>query len=137
MTNVSLSKEQAEEAENILAKIASDRRISKKLSLVGLLGKWRDLGSAIERGYEWTIDDYTNDLTTRNFIDAVIERASIPLKSDVEQMLKPLDDDFISNTLPVVGTLPGVGVDKKWWHRIPKKLVGDLKEDVEGLGLVG
>lgn len=87
----------------------------------------------VEEGYTMTIDDYTNELTRRDLAEKLLNEISRDLKRKVSKLLEVWDKRFGEAT-DVINE-PLFDHPQWWWYRIPKKLVGDFKEDVESLNI--
>jgi hypothetical protein len=98
------------------------------------MSAWESFVDAVERGYEMTIYDYTNDLSVRRFAEEARPLLTAVVRRAMDARLAPLDDRFRSATVEA-GQLPGAG-QRYWWEtRLPRALRGDLAEDVTRMGL--
>lgn len=95
--------------------------------------EWRDFVDQVESGYTMTIDDYTNDLSIRELIDELLQKISAPLKEKVVLLIEPLDEKLKQSTYELRNPLTKRENPPWYWYRMPKKLVGELKEDKESL----
>lgn len=95
------------------------------------INKWYIFVQEVEQGYEMTIDDYTNDLTKRDLIDELLRQLPETLKNKVNTLIEPSDKRFDSATNILKEPIFREDNPPWWWYRIPKILVGELKEDVE------
>jgi len=97
------------------------------------MNDWYNFVEKVERGYSMTIDDYTNDLTKRDLIAKLLEQVPDTLKNKVNALVDPWDKRFDKATNALKSPIFGEG-NKPWWkYRIPKKLTGDLQEDIIAL----
>lgn len=108
------------------------------VSLESLIDGWAHLVQDIEKGYSLSIYDYTNDLSVRDILDSVIDKLPKELAVEVGKCLKEWDDRFLDATRsvqsPIMPTLPK---GKGWrWFRVPKKLLGELREDLLSEGII-
>lgn len=97
------------------------------------LEKWKDFVSSIERGYDDSIYEYTNDLCIRDRLQKMVNCSSQPGKNGLFILIKDVDDLYINVTLEIESPiLPERGIIPMgwWWFRIPKKLKGELKDDL-------
>lgn len=97
------------------------------------LKKWKDFVSSIERGYDDSIYEYTNDLCIRDRLQKVINCSPQPGKNDLSILIKDVDNLYINVTLEIEKPiLRGWGIIPIgwWWLRIPKKLNEELKNDL-------
>ncbi len=103
-------------------------RARRPMSLSSLLSSWAGIVDEIEGGYEATIDDYTNDLATRDLIDDAIGSVPESIKEKLESAVKPLDERFVGATRPDETQLIGQYFNhgpEWWWSRLPVTLRGD------------
>jgi hypothetical protein len=94
---------------------------------------WGKLVEVVEDGYTMTVDDYTNDLDTRRWLDLAVPMLSDRVRGSLRGRLAPLDERFLAATVEPTGILPGC--DGSWWCRLPRVLVGELREDALRMGL--
>jgi hypothetical protein len=95
---------------------------------------WGSFVDAVERGYEMTIYDYTNDLSVRRFAEEARPLLTAVVAGAMDARLAPLDDRFRAATVEA-GQLPGAG-QRYWWEtRLPKAPRGELAEDVTRMEL--
>lgn len=93
------------------------------MSLAGALRMWTRLSHEVE-AYAGTIDDYTNDLTTRNYIAGAASRASVGLRFRIGHLVAVADESFRTATIedgdqrlgPYYRIESSAGW---WWHRRP------------------
>lgn len=98
----------------------------RPISLHWLIAAWENLVEELEGGYaDETIDDYTNDLTTRDLIETARTSAPDSLKTKLDSVVAPLDERFRRSTIADDSGVirqhftPGSGW---WWSRIPPSL---------------
>jgi hypothetical protein len=133
--NLSLSLDEIRILETILAPLS--KRAQQPLSLGGLIEKWSDFVVRVEQGYQYSIYEYTNDLSTRDLLEHVVLNAPQPLREKIVAEVRVWDDRFRDTTLeygkPLVS--PVFHELAWWWSRVPKILEGELKTDfqVEGI----
>jgi hypothetical protein len=109
-------------------------RAQHPISLDKLLARWSRFVGQVEQGYQWSIDEYTNDLTTRNLIEEVLVAAPDDLRQKVEVIVRPIDERFAQATS--LDTKQRITefikpYDGWWWSRLPIKLVGTLAADLK------
>ena len=100
-----------------------------------LLSSWRRLAGEVAT-YEGTIDDYTNDLCSRDGLALVLDRSPARLKVQLASSVSYWDDQFKAATDPDVQSLVGkfFRLDNHsgwWWRRIPP--TGPLADYLAGL----
>lgn len=96
---------------------------------------WQHLVESVEDGYTPTIDDYTNDLAVRTWLDSSRPLLTERVWESLDDRLAPLDKRFRQATREPPRRMPGAGT--QWWYRIPKVLVGELREDVDRMRYYG
>ena len=99
-------------------------------SLGALLRGWSDLVTEIERGYDDSIYEYTNDLSVRGRLDAITEGAGPGLRAKLETALAEDDRRFeraTEESARPLGRSP-------WARRVPRRRAGELADDLEALG---
>jgi hypothetical protein len=113
--------EEIVEIDSRLDKIS--QRFGKRRTLEELFFRWNRFITHIENVYNFTIDDYTNDLFIRNFFEIVITDCSTQLHEKLMSLLTPLDNRYICSTDSInEPLLPLLESDLGWWwYRIPKK----------------
>jgi hypothetical protein len=68
------------------------------LTVQRLLRDWQDLAIEVDR-YVSTIDDYTNDLTTRDGLEIALARCDEPLHGKLQRSITAADAEFIARTV--------------------------------------
>jgi hypothetical protein len=125
--------------EQLIKELDDRRETARKGSLVITLtwaiNQWQKFIEEIKGGYTLTVYDYTNDLSDRDIIEEYLAELSEPLRGKILTIVMPLDEQFrglTNETDKVLMSQSAVAYsDMPWWyHRIPKKLVGELKEDI-------
>jgi hypothetical protein len=114
---------------------------AKAFTMGEMLGGWRRLVREIEVGYTMTVDDYTNDLTSRDWLDLVLDRVTDPMRKRIERDLEPLDRRYRDATIDDGGAALAhfFRIDAKggwWWRRRPTLLTGELAEDLQRAGVI-
>lgn len=94
-----------------------------RTSLARELRAWERLAAEVN-SYAGTVDDYTNDLCSRDYLALVAARASRGLSREIDQHVAPIDDSFRRTTLEDTdGRLARFfRIDRKdgwWWRRRP------------------
>lgn len=131
---VELNPEERSELESLLRQTAAE---STQRSLNELLGHWSDFVRAVERGYDDSVYEYTNDLSVRDRLEKLVAAASPTLRQKLESVIAPVDERFAVATEPAARSLSEtVGNVASWWRRVPKLRVGELADDLEAMGNV-
>ena len=94
---------------------------------------WGSLVETVETGYTMTVDDYTNDLAVREWLERVLPMLTHSLQQSLEDRLEPLDERFRLATVEPKHRMPGAG--SEWWYRLPRVLVAELAEDAQRMDL--
>jgi hypothetical protein len=96
------------------------------------LHAWAAFVTQVERGYDDSIYEYTNDLTVRDRLERVVQGASPGLQAKLHARLADDDARFEQATedsaRPLAADRPGW-----WWRRVPRRRSGELAEDLESL----
>ena len=128
-----LTPEEREELARLLADLAE--RTSRRDSLDAMLGRWKAFVTAVERGYDDSIYEYTNDLSVRDRLESVAAGAGPGLRAKVEAALADDDRRFAEATEEAARPLGTQA--SSWWRRVPRRRVGELAEDLRALGHLG
>jgi hypothetical protein len=110
-------------------------------SLQYLLRSWSHFMDEIEQGYDLTIFDYLNDVSTRDILDRVAQQVPADTAERLAALLRPLDDRFVAATV-VIDRHVGTGIfhlddppraqDQWYYTRVPSapgpRLASELKE---------
>ena len=131
-----LSPEEREELERLLAELA--RRSGREDSLSAMLRRWSDFVTEVERGYDDSIYEYTNDLSVRDRLADVAAAAGPGLRAKLDRV--PAEDDrrFAAATEASPRALgESTEASRWWWRRVPARRVGELADDLEALGYLG
>ena len=98
-------------------------------SLGALLQDWSRFVTEVERGYDDSIYEYTNDLSVRDRLERVIAGASPGLRGQLEGTLAADDKRFEAATEEAARPL-SVTYTTWWWQRVPRRRVGELAQDL-------
>ena len=107
-------------------------------SLNALLGGWDTFVTRVERGYDDSIYEYTNDLSVRDRLERVVQGAGPGLRGKLAGALAEDDRRFEAATEEAarpLGEFPDAS--PAWWRRVPRRRVGELAEDLASLGYLG
>ncbi len=123
-----------------LLKIMKDISTASRFeqSLDDLIARWSSLTAEVEKGYNDSIYEYTNDLGTRDLLARINSELSEDGQNKLASMLAPLDDRFLLATIPLSQSIRA-GKDELsawWWYRAPRKLTEELKKDLVKEGVV-
>jgi hypothetical protein len=107
------------------------------LSLAGVVDRWSRFVEDIERGYELTYYDYTNDLADRDILEEILNSCTGGGTSRLHKLVQSLDARFLKATREARRPLSDRADqrDRSWWRRIPLLIRGELEEDLRNEGL--
>jgi hypothetical protein len=129
-----LSPDEQQELARLLAELA--QRADRADSLNAMLGRWSAFVARVERGYDDSIYEYTNDLSVRDRLERVVQGAGPGLRAKLEHALAEGDRRFAAATEESARPLGEFGEASPpgWWRRMPRRRGGELAEDLESLG---
>ena len=104
-------------------------RLLGRDTLGALLRGWSDLVTQVERGYDDSIYEYTNDLSVRDRLERVVTGASPGLRAQLEGALAADDGRFEAATEEAARPLAAT-YTTWWWRRVPRRRVGELADDL-------
>jgi hypothetical protein len=115
-----------------------------KGGLEGLLDHWQSTVDAVGEGYDLTMDDYLNDMDTRDILAGALEVTGGDQRRAAEARTDQLDRRFRELTAEC-GPIWGETVAKEnghdpadqWWYfRRPRNPSPDFEEELREAGLV-
>ena len=128
-----LTREEREELARLLAELAA--RTGREDSLDAMLGRWSAFVTSVERGYEDSIYEYTNDLSVRDRLESVAAGAGPALRVKLQRASGEDDRRFEAATQEAGHPLGEFAEGAPpWWRRVPRRRVGELAEDLDALG---
>lgn len=132
-----LTREERGQLARLLDELAA--RTGREDSLDAMLGRWSAFVTTVERGYEDSIYEYTNDLSVRDRLERVVQGAGPGLRAKLEGGLAEGDRRFEATTEESARPLGEFGEASPpwWWRRVPRPRTGELAEDLESLGYLG
>lgn len=107
------------------------------LTLMGLLEKWSEFVLTVERGYDYSIYEYTNDLSVRDLLETVTTESPQGLRNKLVKEIGGWDERFMTVTRKASRPLV-VPIGKKpawWWFRVPIHPGDELRTDLRAEGL--
>ena len=108
------------------------------ISLDLLVKKWSEFVAEVEKGYDDSIYEYTNDLSTRDLLQQIMDASNSTLRDKVLNAIQPWDNRLSQATRKVTRSLLS---DRKheqswWWFRIPVNPGSELENDLRGEGIL-
>jgi hypothetical protein len=93
---------------------------AKHSTVEWLLREWRTLSTTVDR-YKLTIDDYTNDLTSRDGLEIVLANCHGPLQSKIRAHIEQSDQQFLArteeDTRKALWQFYQIDASSGWWWR--------------------
>ncbi|MEW1660124.1 hypothetical protein [Streptomyces sp. NPDC093707] len=114
----------------------------RAFTLAEMIDKWAWLVVTVENGYDDMVDEYTNDLYSRNWLhEAWVLLPGHAIVTWTPQ-IKEFDNSFRASTVfddgQVLAQFHQISSfdpdDMWWWRRYPRLLVGDLGRDLRSAG---
>lgn len=107
-------------------------------SFLSLASDWRTFVVEVENGYKLTIYNFHDDLDCRKLLQGLAVRADEQLREKLGDWLKYWDNRFYAATYDSKECVWVSESREKepWCYRIPKKLIGELEEDMRSMGLL-
>jgi hypothetical protein len=103
--------------------------------LGAMLHRWSHFVTRVERGYDDSIYQYTDDLSVRDRLEGVVAGAGPGLRAKLEDRLAADDRRYEAATEQSARPLGEFGeAPPRWWRRVPRRRAGELAEDLESLG---
>jgi len=112
--------------------------------LPGLIAEWERVAEEIGgEPYEFGLDDYLNDLDTRDILHGALEAAGTDARA-IRAAMEAADEQFKAATKSVKECLWGESLarqhgwsaKKEWWYyRVPAESGADLEEDLKAAGI--
>lgn len=112
-------------------------RAQQELSFNALFHQWKSLVMSVEKGYSESLYEYINDLAARILLEEIADSVPAGLGNRINEELAPWDLRFKAATRPVAVPLENSSSSRpeegQSWHRVPIRLCGELKEDLESI----
>lgn len=129
------------ELDAVVARYRKAGKVAGHVSLMGLLDSWHGLVQQVENGYEESVYEYANDVDSRAILDRVGSSAQPEAREALRAWLRPWDERYEAATSQAIAPFHGHAdpthphAASPWHWRIPRRLVGELKSDLEAMGL--
>ncbi len=103
------------------------------MSINKLIHKWQLIVNEIGKGYTMSYEEYTNDISIREKLNREINN-SFNANKELLSKIKIIDDRFIDSTKAISNPIVKLtskpnDIQRFIYFRIPKILIGTLKED--------
>ncbi len=137
--HLDLSFAETQSLNQILTELSEQNKHPRPLSLDRLLQRWEYFVSKVERTYNDSIYEYTNELSIRDIIEDMLSRSPDPLRDKVMALVQEDDNRFAEVTRPLQKTICRSAKQREdywWWLRIPKKLSKELENDLRSEGTI-
>lgn len=124
----------------VIEKVLSDasERAGYEVKLDDLVRDWTTFVMRVEIGYPDSIYDYEDDLSTRRILQEVIDALPVDVGEQLASALAYADERFLQATTPLSAEasskLPNFVYPDV--PRIPRNLVGELREYVLAEGII-
>ena len=135
-----LGRDGAREFQKLVKKQRPRLGFAEHVTAGDLVDTWEWLVTEVEQGYDDIVQEYANDLDARVILDRLMAVAPEALLQRIEAWAEPLDRRFLEATVQAQEPFHGSAdpaspyAASRWHWRVPKKLVGELKEDFRGRG---
>ena len=125
-----------EQAEQLLRQ----RGWSRGFTLNQMTQAWAQLISQIEHGYQDVVEEYTNDLSCRDWLAQVWPLLTQRVRAARAPELTALDERFKAATVDDGGLALShfyqiEGKNGWWWRRRPRLLLGEFAADLRRVGI--
>jgi hypothetical protein len=128
--------------EQAAGELLHQRGWRKAFTVDEMVDKWAWLVTTVEDGYSDMVDEYTNDLYSRNWLHEVWPLVTERVIAFWTPQIKELDDRFRATTVFDDGQAISqfhriTSFDPSgmwWWRRHPRILVGDLGRSLRSAG---
>jgi len=133
---LSLSQEERTILQQILR--TQSQRSMYPMAFDKLIHDWARFVTTVERGYVQSIYEYTNDLSTRDLIQEILDKVPSKLRLKLLASIEPWDQRFFASTKPVDKPvrLNRKGKAAPWHVRVPMNPGLELEKDLRSEGLL-
>lgn len=131
MQKIHLSQEEELIVEPILAMLS--RKAGYTLTLPLLLERWEKFVSEVEKGYNESIYEYTNDLSVRDLLQFIVDNSPLIIGNKLTGALQIWDERFSKSTeMSNRSVFPDKGsLQAWWWFRVPVNPGSELRNDLQ------
>ncbi len=124
------------ESVNRAARTLHEQGWRKPFTLNEMMAMWRSLVREVESGYDQMVDEYTNDLSCRDWLALAWPMLSERVRAARQEELDSLDARFLAATSKDTEGRLGrfYRVESKdgwWWRRLPNQRLGVFSADLD------
>ncbi len=106
-------------------------------SLAFFLGRYADLVAGVEDGFDYSIYEYEDDLSTRRCLNEILAAVGPALRTKIEEVVSPLDQRLRVASIQAAQPGSTQADPAEWWfYRIPKSPGPELGADLANNGIV-
>lgn len=133
---IQLSSSEAKVVNPILAGFSQRARFP--ISLDYLVEGWQTFVVEVEKGYNASIYDYTNDLSGRDLLQELASQVPGSVVSKLMEVIQPWDTRFVAATREIQYPLRGskTATSRFWLMRVPIILREELEGDLRSEGVL-
>lgn len=108
----------------------------------GLVAEWERVAGEVAGGYSLGLDDYVNDLDTRQLLEDALPRVPADDRAELVARVRVADERFRASAVPAAKCLWGPAVaeaegwtrERQWWYfNVPRRAGTLLREDLVDL----
>jgi hypothetical protein len=133
--NLTLGAEDQRRLQQALDGMTSETHV--RITLGQLFREWASFVSEVERGYDDSIYEYANDLSTRAHLARIEGALSDQGQQALNAVLEPLDERFRRATKEIAAPLIDLVKNDRptpWFNRVPLQPGNELAEDLRSEG---
>ncbi|MEU8004445.1 hypothetical protein AB0B66_25085 [Catellatospora sp. NPDC049111] len=128
--------------EQAASEVLHQRGWRKAFTVSEMVDKWASLVSEVEGGYGDMVEEYANDLYSRNWLHKAWPLVTDRVITVWTPRIRSLDDRFKEATIfddgQALSHFHRISdfdpTDMWWWRRHPRRLVGELGDSLRAVG---
>lgn len=134
INTLTLSQEEQNSLKQALHALSA--RAKMNVSLEGLIADWDALARHVAHGYDGSIYEYANDLSSRTALETLMAAAPAALAKKIAARIARADAQFRAGTREATAPAqPGKPKTEWWFWRIPSACGDELRADLEAGGI--